>query len=366
MSTDGARCQAWPFLIGRTRDHGQRVVVAPGFMTEPSDVVALGDATGRSPASFDAAVVREVAGLSAGPATAVFRSYLPRASQFGLGDEDMLLDGSGRPIKLTEGLVLRVPETQARKAVITPADLDRAHDAVTGAYQEYWSDGGSFTRRQSAPFTVVVPSMRPEPALNSASSAVPDPDPDEIPVVGVQQPLVRRGPRPARHRGRSIAVAVIVVVLAVIATAIVKKVLSRGSPAPQATPAQLLSSVCADLKTGDLGAAYDQTTVSYQHKNSESAFREDLLPGAAAKAGTCTYAVRTAGTSSAQAVLAISGATVPAASWRVTVTLQQDQPWRISAVRHTFLAPGPKPPVKPQAGLSHIHASSRPTRSPGR
>jgi hypothetical protein len=343
MSTDGARCQAWPFLIGRTRDHGHRVVVAPGFMTEPSDVVALGDATGRSPGSSDAAVVREVAGLSAGPATAVFRSYLPRASQFGLGDEDMLLDGSGRPIRLTEGLVLRVRETQARRADITPADLDRAHDAVTGAYQEYWSDGGSFTRRQSAPFTVVVPNMRPELALSSASSAALAPHHDET-QAGMQQPVVRREPRSARHRGRSIAVAVIVVVLAVTAAVIVKKVLIRSGPAPQVTPAQLLSSVCADLKIGDLGAAYDQTTVSYQHKNSESAFRADLLPGAAAKASTCTYAVRAAGTSSAQAVLAISGATVPAASWRVTVTLQQDQPWRISAVRHTFLATGPKPP----------------------
>ena len=364
MSSDDAPCQAWPFLIGRTRDHGHRVVVAPGFMTEPSDVVALGNATGRSPGSFDAAVVREIAGLSAGPATAVFRSYLPRASQFGLGDEDALLDGSGRPIRLTEGLVLRVPETQARKAGITPADLDRAHDAVTGAYQAYWSDGGSFTRQESAPFTVVVPKTRPEPALSSSSSAVPAPDPDEIPV-GVQQPPVWREPRPARHRGRSVVVAVIVVVLAVIATVIVKKVLSRGSPASEATPAQLLSSVCADLKTGDLGAAYDQTTVSYQQQNSESAFRADLLPGASAKAGTCTYAVRAAGASSAQVVLAISGDTVPAASWHVTVTLQQEPPWRISAVHRTSITPGPKPPVKPQTGRSHVPASIGPSRSPG-
>jgi hypothetical protein len=108
-------------------------------------------------------------------------------------------------------------------------------------------------------------------------------------------------------------------------------VFSRSEPTSHMTPAQLLASVCADLRTGDLSAAYSQTTAGYQQKNSMAAFRTDLLPGAATKARTCTYTVKTISNSSAQAILAISNAT-PGTSSQVTVTLQQDKPWRISTL----------------------------------
>jgi hypothetical protein len=146
--------QAWPFLIGRTRNHGHRIIVIPDFMATPVDAAALRDATGIIDSNPDAPTLREVQGLALGPVSVVYWSFLLRGSDYRLGNDAILTDDSGRPIRLIEGLAFRQPEAAVQELGITQADLDRAHAEVTSAYQAFWSDGTAFARRTSSPLPV--------------------------------------------------------------------------------------------------------------------------------------------------------------------------------------------------------------------
>ncbi len=148
--------EAWPFLIGRTQSDDHRIVVIPAFMTDAPLASALPSGTGGEPAPAGAARVRELRVPGTDAITAVYRIFMLDAHDYGLPGSGLLTDRVGRPIAVTEGLVLRRPATVVADLGITEDHLNRARALVTTAYQAFWTQGGSYRRRYSAPFALTA------------------------------------------------------------------------------------------------------------------------------------------------------------------------------------------------------------------
>ncbi len=147
-------CEAWPFLIGRTRTHDHRIVVLPGFMTGTGLAGVLRDGADGQPVPPGAARLRELRPAAQPPLTIVYRTFVPRADDFGLPGTATLTDEHGRPILLTEGLVLQEPAISARNCGLTDEVLSSVRSLVAPAYRAFWDEGASYQRQASAPFTL--------------------------------------------------------------------------------------------------------------------------------------------------------------------------------------------------------------------
>jgi hypothetical protein len=143
---------AWPFLVGRTRGSGYRVVVVPEFLADPPHAAALAAAARTVDLPQGTAAVRELRGLSVGPLCVVYRSPQARPDEWGLPGEGHLLDETGRRIRLAHGVVVRRSAFQLQQHPVAPEDLERAHTEVAEAFREFWQRGEAFRRRSSAPF----------------------------------------------------------------------------------------------------------------------------------------------------------------------------------------------------------------------
>jgi len=197
-------------------------------MTDPVDAAALRDATGSGASAPGKPVLRELKGLAVAPVSVVYRSFLPRGSEYGLGSDAILTDDYGRPIRLIEGLAFRQPEAALQELGITQADLDRAHAEVTSAYQAFWSDGTAFARRTSSPLPTGRGSLGSAIALASAEPWVArGKDPVHAPPTSLPPDALSESgpseestspPSPSRVRRVNIAgVLVLALVLAFIA-----------------------------------------------------------------------------------------------------------------------------------------------------
>ena len=143
---------AWPFLIGRTRTQDHRFVVIPAFMTAAPLASALRASTDGDPAAPEAALLREIRVPPEEPVTAVYRVRTAHAEDYGLPGDGLLTDEQGRPILLTEGLVLRRAARAVIEAGVPRAALDQAHALVTPAYQAFWAEGSQFARQTGQAF----------------------------------------------------------------------------------------------------------------------------------------------------------------------------------------------------------------------
>jgi hypothetical protein len=156
---------AWPFLIGRSKHQGYRILVIPDFMTDPAVTAALRDATGMAGRAVGELVLREMQGLPVSPVSVVCRSFPLRGSDYGLGGDEILPDEYGRPIQVIEGIVFRKPGAVVQRNGIGQAIIDRAHAEAVKAYQEFWAAGAEFVRRASAPLALRVDGSQPLIAL---------------------------------------------------------------------------------------------------------------------------------------------------------------------------------------------------------
>ena len=219
-------------------------------MTDPVDAAALRDATGSGAAAPGKPVLRELKGLAVAPVSVVYRSFLLRGSEYGLGSDAILTDDYGRPIRLIEGLAFRQPEAALQELGITQADLDRAHAEVTSAYQAFWSDGTAFARRTSSPLPTGRGSLGSAIALASAEPWVArGKDPVHAPPTSLPPDALSESgpsaestspPSPSRVRRVNIAgVLVLALVLAFIALLIllIVNLVSPGPPASRTHPA---------------------------------------------------------------------------------------------------------------------------------
>jgi hypothetical protein len=323
--------RAWPFLIGRTRNDGQRIVLMPDFMTDPDAVTALRDATGPADLEYGTTVLRELRGLAVGPVLVAYKIITPRALDYGLGTEDMLTDKTGRPIRLTGGLVVRRPAGDASGARITQRDLDHALRISTTAYRQFWLEGSAFTRQLSDPFGIGAGGQDAEPlsAVELAPFVIePSPSRDPSGWRAESWPPESRSPEQKRRYRLTPATVASAAAFAAALAGTVIIFLLHGSPAP--TAGQTLTRFCAALRTGNVTAAYAETTTGFQHATSRSAFGHELLGAGNGKTITCTYKMTHASSATTRATLTLRTAADGSSAWHVTMVTRSGHGWLIS------------------------------------
>lgn len=142
--------EAWPFLIGRSLLAGHRVVVAPGCLTSDASLYPLERLARGNSATGEAYIadIGPLGGLT--DATAIFRVFPARGSDFfGSGDE-VLTDRGGRGIRITEGVVIPLSSDDVRRLSLTSEDLLLAHEAVVPHYREFWEAEDQYPLQRSA------------------------------------------------------------------------------------------------------------------------------------------------------------------------------------------------------------------------
>jgi ABC-type phosphate transport system substrate-binding protein len=216
---------AWPFLIGRTRTEDHRIVVVPEFMTDPPLASALRASVIGDPMEPDSAAAHEIQVAPGQVITVVYRVSIARPESYGIPGEpgeDTLTDSHGRPILITEGLVLRRAAPDVMRSGVPQAALDRAHALVTPAYQAFWTEERQFTRQVSHAFPVTLTGSprvriryRPDAPLLLTEPQPPQPQhPDPAPEPRAQVDSARY-----RHQSRPAPLALIVVAVATVIAA---------------------------------------------------------------------------------------------------------------------------------------------------
>lgn len=141
---------AWPFLIGRSRLAGQRVVIAPGCLAPDVSLHSL-ERLARGESQADEAYIEDIGplgGLAA--ATAIFRVFPARRADFFASGDEVLTDRGGREIRLAEGIVILLPAVDVRRLGLTGEDLLLAHEALVPFYREFWEWGERYPRQYAS------------------------------------------------------------------------------------------------------------------------------------------------------------------------------------------------------------------------
>jgi hypothetical protein len=359
---------AWPFLIGRTRTEDHRFVVIPEFMTDPPLASALRASVSGDPMGPDSAAVREIQAAQGGIVTVVYRVSIARAEDYGIPDgpsQGMLTDSHGRPILITEGLVLRRAAADVIESGIPQAALDEVHALVAPAYREFWSADQRFARQvghafammsngspdlrlQLQPDTWALAPVRDYPGSQPSEPQGLEPVPiapgitsgprpaDEKPPPTYDTPRYRRRPRAAVLSVTSIVPVLAVLVVIVFVALIAVKLLSSQSTSTstsQRGAAQTMSDFCSDLKAGHPAAAYSLTTTGYQKRTSQQVFTSELLPKGRA-ATECTSVLHASRrTETVDATLALTQRNT-SESWLVTLSGSISAPWQVTGISH--------------------------------
>jgi hypothetical protein len=256
--------QAWPYAVARGKVSGYQAIVVPGFLADAGLTYLLEYASEGEAGEPDAATVREVIGTSLRPLSVVYRVVVPRASRYGLGGDEPLRDQAGRVIPVFEGLVLRLPPGQVASLGLTVNDLEGVSDVSAPAFRRLWTAPEAIDAQPA----MAISAGRADPGTGRLSLRLSDP----YVVPGSKLPVVHDPAVPHPARSRLIAAGAGVCVLALLGW-LLASLFSSSSPPFQATVNQL----CADLKTGQDEAAYQEFSRQYQQSASLSAFDQRLL-----------------------------------------------------------------------------------------
>jgi len=324
---------AWPFLIGRSRNAGYRVVVVPDFMADTASTNALSGATGAVNLPADAACVRELLGLAVGPVSVVYRNLNPRGADFGMSGQGALTDGFGRMIRVTEGLVVRRATGDGAPLEIGPADLERAHAEVAGAYREFWEQDQAYVRRTSIAYPLAGGADRATPPVHLVSAAPWSREPVSAGPPTRYSPRDSSAdelsaPHPAERRiSRRTAAVIVAVGLALIAAVVAYDL--RGKPTSPV--ASVLGKFCSALTAGRPDTAYGYTDAQFHLTVTSDVFTQEVLSGAA-KASRCTYTVDPSKAATANGTVTVTTGVATPTAWSVTLTQEQDASWLISTL----------------------------------
>lgn len=351
--------EAWPFLIGRARTADHRFVVIPDFMTAPEAATALRASVSGDPMEPGTAAVREIRLTPDEAITVVYRVSLAAAGAFGIPEvsgDGALADAHGRPILVTEGVVLRRDARSVMAAGLPQTALDTAHDLAAPAYRAFWSRERQFDRQVGRSFLIGSSGSPPvrlllQPGQRMPASRAQDPPPP-----------ARRWPRATARTvtAAAIVAALVLAGLGLLTANLLKQGASPGHE-PTATPTPVphgavrtMTDFCARLRERHPDAAYALTTAAYRERTSRHEFSSALLPSG--KAGVqCGY--RFAGSPGRTAVTAIATIGRPGGpvSWRVTLT---GPSWLIAGItRDRTASSSPRPSSGP--------APSRPAPASG-
>jgi hypothetical protein len=357
--------QAWPFLIGRTRTQDHRMVIIPDFMAAAL-VTALRDAAGSgAPGPPESLQIREIQASPDDRVTVIYRTGRAHAAYWGLPGERVLTDEQGRPIVLTEGLVICRPAMAVRLDGITQEDLDLAHSLVVPAYLEFWAQGHDYTRQAAKSFRLAT-SGKPV-AVNPPSSPIPwvsarpkaSQPPEAAALAEAEQaegitagasahmPADIHAPAPAgspalaataRHRPRrgtptiiAIGVAIAMITIAVL---LATRLLQGPRPAePASGPARTTAMLCTALQADDPARGYATTTTTYQHETTEQEFAATLLPLGKTTTTRCSYRLDpNPDPATASATMTITQGP-HAHSWHLTLITTARGTWQVSTIR---------------------------------
>lgn len=132
--------EAWPFLISSSPNSDFRVVVAPDFITKVNAVREIIRASDDSFRTDDGQAIylrgfRE----GVGPINIVLRARTGTARMLGRNTDEPLLDGFGRPVWVSEGIVLN----REGKEPFTAEQLDVALGHSKPYFARFWEDKSS-------------------------------------------------------------------------------------------------------------------------------------------------------------------------------------------------------------------------------
>jgi hypothetical protein len=358
--------QAWPFLIGRTRTQDHRIVVIPDFMAADGALVsALRISADRgAPGPPESVQIREIQTSPEDRVTVIYRVNMAHADFWGLPGERVLTDEQGRPIVLTEGLVICRPAAAVRQDGITQEDLVLAHSLVVPAYLEFWAQGRDYARQAAKSFRLAV-SGKPV-AVNPVSSPIPwvsarpeAPRPPEAVAppatertegitagftyvpAGAYAPVPTASAAPTAtggHRSRkgtatAVAIGVAIVVIAIAVLLATRLLQGPGPTGPTSDPARTMAALCNALQSGDPARGYATTTSAYQHETTEQKFAAKLLPLGKTTATRCSYRLQAnPGPTTASATMTVAEG-LQAHSWQVTLIKTNGSAWQVSTIR---------------------------------
>jgi hypothetical protein len=401
--------QAWPFLIGRTRTQDHRMVVIPDFMTGAL-ASALRIAVGSgAPGTPESVQIREIQAYPDDRVTVIYRVTRAHADTWGLPGERTLTDEQGRPIVLTEGLVIRRPATAVRQDGITQEDLDLAHSLVVPAYLEFWAQGGDYARQAAKPFRLAMSgepvavsplesaiprvSPRPEATQPPEAAAPPETEPPEGTTTGADThaaagtdalvPVVSGERRPRKRMATATAIGVAIAVITIAVLLAIRLLQGPGPSAPASGPASTMAALCNALQSGDPARSYATTTSTYQRETTEQEFATELLPLGKTAAIQCSYHLQAnPGPATASATMTVTEGH-KARHWQVTLIKADGSTWQVSTIHlpctmpsHDAGDPARLRPIEfagsrsalatsvlgPHADMSILHASTLPVR----
>jgi hypothetical protein len=287
------------------------LVVIPDFMAGALASALRSAAGPGAPGSLESVQIREIQAPPGDRVTIISRVTTAHADTWGLPGDRVLTDEQGRPIILTEGLVIRRPATAVRRDGITQEDLDLAHSLVVPAYLEFWEQGGDYARQAAESFRLAA-SGKPV-AISPLESAItrvsPCPEALQRPVAAASRGIeLSEGVAGAgalvpdalvsavwgelrSRKGTAIAVAIgVAIVVITIAVLLATRLPQGPGPAtPASGPASTMATMCSALKSGDPVPGYAATTSAYQHETTEQGFAAELLPLGKTAAIRCSY-----------------------------------------------------------------------------
>jgi hypothetical protein len=139
-------------------DHHHRIVVIPEIMAADGALVSALriSADSGAPGSPESVQIREIQTSTKDRVTVIYGVNMAHADYWDLPGGQVLTDEQGRPIALTEGLVICRPVMAVRQDGITQEDLDLAHSLVVPAYLEFWAQGRDYARQAAKSFMLAI------------------------------------------------------------------------------------------------------------------------------------------------------------------------------------------------------------------
>jgi hypothetical protein len=309
--------KAWPYAVTRGQLTGYQAVLVPGFLADAGLTYVLEYASRQETDEPGTATVREVLGAP-GTLSLAYRVREARGDRYGLGEEEVLEDVSGRPIRVFEGLVLPLPAPEVASLGLTTGDLDAVARLAAPLLRRLWKAETSLEAEPSGPRLVgnADPAAWPlnmqiaEPYVIPGSDAkrgpavlhaVPRPGArirpgDSAAAVGrrprpeVPPPLPSQGPGPdipprIPKGWIAVAAAVVLVVIVLFLSGVFSS--SQSTPTGNYLAATTTANhLCADLSSGKVSDAYQELSAAYRKSTKLAAFKASLL--GSNSSATCT------------------------------------------------------------------------------
>jgi hypothetical protein len=271
--------QAWPYAVSRGATSGYQAIVVPGFLADAEQAYVLEYASRQETSEPGVVTVRDVLGAIEEPLSLAYRVLEVRADRYGLGGTDPLEDREGRAIRVFEGLVLQRPADRVASIGLTAADLEAVTAATAPAFRKLWEAGSRIEPEASAALSVGGTTGESPLSLRiSAPYVVPGTSAKRRPPQPSRRPAAERAPaRPGRAR-LTIVVAAVCVLAALLAWFFLLK---PPKTPDQSTVQATVNDLCSDLRSGNVGGAYQLFTDAYRNTTSQKAVRAILLGSSA-------------------------------------------------------------------------------------